>query len=155
MSSYEESQDEPASPVVPTNESHALPQEPDQELPQRTKVSVGPGKVVLLVLGVCLFVVMIGGIVFDYQAACIKKYESPDGRYMVQVLAYPKLFAGPAQGGGPGKLRLVTRDGRPLDQAPISNVDKVPALRWQANQVDIDGVAVFELPPDESRAVAK
>lgn len=155
MSSYEESQDEPASPVVPASESSALPQEPAQDLPQRTKISVGPGKVILLALGVCLFVVMIGGIVFDYQAACIKKYESPDGRYIVQVLAYPKLFAGPAQGGGPGKLRLVTRDGRPLDQAPISNVDKVPSLRWQTGRVDIDGLAVFELPADESRAVAK
>lgn len=155
MSSHDQSKDEPASPVVPVSESQELSQESAQDLPQSTKVSVGPGKIVLLVLGVCLFVVMIGGIVFDYQAACIRKYESPDGRYTVQVLAYPKLFAGPTQGGGPGKLRLVTKDGRPLDQVPISNVDKVPPLRWQANQVNIDGLAVFELPADESRAVAK
>ncbi|MCU0571315.1 MAG: ankyrin repeat domain-containing protein [Oculatellaceae cyanobacterium Prado106] len=70
---------------------------------------------------------------------------SPDGKYILAVMATPLLIGMPGQGSdAPAELYLYDAAGRKLDQASVSMVQNVD-LRWSSDRLQV-AIAQDEIP---------
>ena len=75
-------------------------------------------------------------------------HASPDGRFVVEVYARPRLVAMPGSGSdAPGVVRLRERaTGRVLGSEPVEMVQLADQVAWTDSTVDVKFVARWALP---------
>lgn len=103
-------------------------------------------RIILFVLTVGAVLLLCGGLWFDSQAKVKRTYNSPDGKYSLELLAYPRFVQTVDDNSGPGKVRLVTADGVIIDQQPIDNVSQMKEPQWKSDQVSVGDSVIFPLP---------
>lgn len=75
-------------------------------------------------------------------------FESPDGRYKIEVLRKKGFFgSSPGQAGdSPGEVRLVNKNGDVLEQTDVEMVQLVENVEWTKDSVYIKLIADWKLP---------
>lgn len=137
------------SPEVQEKPSETPPME---ESSAPVKPKAGPLKTVVFVLTMAGVALTLAGIVYDAQSQLETTFKSPDGKFAVEVYAYPRLLPTNApKEKGPGKVRLVTGSGVPLDQAPLNSLSSMSEPRWTKERVHIENVADFILPGEQAK----
>lgn len=104
-----------------------------------------------VLVGVALLLVSLAGWWVVSARLRTEEYASftrPDGHYRVVVLrrsAWPGAMPGQA-GDAPGKVRLLDRAGRVLQETSVEMVQLVDSVEWGERRVRIKLVAEWDLP---------
>lgn len=115
-----------------------------------TEKSTKPLRTLLIAAIALLMSLIMGGIIFDSMAQLVQTYNSPDGRFTVEVYAYPRIGAMPGQGSDrPGKVRLVTTSGAVLNQYPLEMLQNMSEPLWSTDTVSIPHVVDWNLPSEK------
>lgn len=155
MTSDQEADRKPAEAV--SEQSPEVQEKPSETAPMEEssvslKPKAGPFKTVVFVLTMAGVALTLAGIVYDAQSQLETTFKSPDGKFAVEVYAYPRLLPGKSpKEKGPGKVRLVTGSGVPLDQAPLNTLSSMSEPKWTKDRVHIENVADFLLPEEQGK----
>lgn len=116
---------------------------------EKTKLPLA-ARVSIFIAAVGLVLLISAGLMYDSMAKVKETYTSPDGKYALQVLAYPRFVKSEAdESKAPGKLRLVTADGAVVDQRPLDHLSDVTEPKWSTDKVVVSDQLQFELLQDK------
>lgn len=104
-----------------------------------------------LLVGLLLVsLIVLCGVIWRKESAFIYAvHESPDGRFIVRVMEYPRIFGHfPGDsGGGNGYVELIdTQADRVVKRQSADLVMTVDTVRWEPREVDIKLFATWQLP---------
>lgn len=116
---------------------------------EQTKLPLA-ARVSIFIAAVGLVLLISAGLMYDSLAKVKETYTSPDGKYALQVFAYPSFGKnGADENQAPGKLRLVTADGVLVEQRPLDHLSDVTAPKWSSDKVVVNDHLQFELLQDK------
>ncbi len=107
-------------------------------------------KLIIALVSICAAITLVG-LWYDSQAQLRETYQSPDGKFKIELYAYKQLTAMPGQGSdGPGKIKLVTDDGVTVDQVTLPMVQLMTKPEWTKTKVVVPRWAEWDLPQEQN-----